>query len=302
MNLYDVNFLYNELKDDSINAIVTDPPYLIDYKDWDKQEPEFHKLWLTECFRILKPGGTIWSFMAHCDKTGKIKIGNNFTNIMEDIGFEMDYRNTLVWARQKGRGASKHLKSQREDIYFGTKPGGIPIWNNLQMLREVIAPYVKDGKPRGWFLDEFGNRVRWTGLGNVMTYTSPCWSSKPEIQFHPAQKPIMLIERLIRLVTNEGDSILDPFSGSGTTAIASLLSNRNFIGYELNKKYYDLSIKRINEFNIFNYPGFNVDVDKKIIESIRLGVKLDKKVVAKIKNNIPKQLLGDINFKNSIKR
>lgn len=291
IELYNKNFFDNKLESNSVDCIVTDPPYLINYKEWDNQADNFHDDWLRECSRILKPGGTIWSFMG-------ATVALEFVPIMKKY-FDVDLTNWLIWARQKGRGASKHLKSQREDVFYATKPGGTPVWNNLQMLREVIAPYVKDGKPRGWFLDEFGNRVRWTGLGNVMTYSSPCWSSKPEIQFHSAQKPMMLIERLIRLVSNENDIVLDPFSGSGTTAISSLLSNRQFVGYEINKEFYKSSIKRINEFDIFKYPGCNINVDKKIIEQLKLGIKLDKKTIAKIKNNIPKELLENLNLKNN---
>ena len=255
--LYHEDFFKNQLEDSSIHAVITDPPYLIGYKDWDIQSLNFHERWLTECYRILKPGGTIWSSMAYCDKTGKVKIGDIFTGIMEDVGFDMDYRNSVVWARQKGRGASKHLKSQREDIYFGTKPGGTPTWHPLKMLREVVTPYMKDGRPRGWFLDENGKRVRWTGLGNVWTYTSPQYNSKSDRQIHPAQKPVMMLERLIRLSSNEGDWILDPFMGSGSTGIATKLSNRQFIGFEKDDINFSNAEKRAKEFNIENYKEFN---------------------------------------------
>ncbi len=66
------------LPNNSVDAIITDPPYLIGYKDWDKQSEDFHILWLQECFRILKPGGTIWSFMAYCSKDGNTFIGYEF--------------------------------------------------------------------------------------------------------------------------------------------------------------------------------------------------------------------------------
>lgn len=241
-------FSLNNIPSESIDLIVTDPPYLINYKEWDNKEFEWHNEWLKECYRILKPGGTIWSFMAFTDKSGKENISAKFIELLNKY-FIVDLRNTVVWARQKGRGSSKHLKSQREDIYYAYKDGAKPTWNNLKMLREVICPYVKDGKPRGWFLDENGKRVRWTGLGNVWTYNAPQWNSKTEKQLHPAQKPILLIERLIRLSSNEENIVLDPFIGSGTTALAAILANRKFIGTELNKEYYDIANKRISEFN-----------------------------------------------------
>lgn len=240
--------LVKEVEDGVIDCIITDPPYLIGYDHWDYQSAEFHDNWLKECYRIMKPGGTIWSFMAYCSKDGKELIGEKFCSIVKKY-FNVDYRNTIIWARQKGRGSSKHLKSLREDVYYATKPKGKITWNSLQTLREVIAPYVKDGKPRGWFLDEFGNRVRWTGLGNVMTYSAPQWNGILEPQWHSAQKPILLIDRLIRLSSNEVDLILDPFSGSGSCSIACLLNHRNFVGMEINEEYHKKYLERFNWIN-----------------------------------------------------
>jgi site-specific DNA-methyltransferase (adenine-specific) len=73
---------------------------------------------------------------------------------------------------------------------------------------------------------------------------------------HPTQKPVRLLERLLALVTKEGDLVLDPFSGSASTAIAALNTGRNYIGFEIDKEYYDLSISRIkktHQFNLNNY-------------------------------------------------
>jgi site-specific DNA-methyltransferase (adenine-specific) len=64
-------------------------------------------------------------------------------------------------------------------------------------------------------------------------------------RIHPTQKPVRLLERLLALVTKEGDFVLDPFSGSASTAIAAHNTGRNFIGFEIDKEYYDLSIKRL---------------------------------------------------------
>lgn len=233
--------------DETFDAVITDPPYLINYKDWDNYEFEWHDMWLKECYRVLKKGGTLWTFMAYTDKNGKILVGNEFIKIAEKY-FISDYRNNVVWARQKGRGSSKHLKSQREDIYYFYKNGEKPKWNNLKMLREVVTPYVKDGKPRGWFLNEEGKRVRWTGLGNVWVYTAPQYNSKTDKQIHPAQKPTMLLERLVLLSTNENDLILDPFAGSGTTAIAALKNKRRIVCIEKDKNYFDYITYRIEDF------------------------------------------------------
>jgi len=158
--------IISRIPNESVDLVLTDPPYGINYKSWDKfiDFNEFTMAWLSECFRVLKPTGTMWSFMGYQNI-------EDFLLLLRQFG-KVHLENWVVWARQKGRGSSKHLKSTREDIFHVTKSDKF-VWNNIKVLREVICPYTKDGKPRGWFVDENGKRVRWTGLGNVWCYTSP---------------------------------------------------------------------------------------------------------------------------------
>lgn len=197
------------IPDNSIDLAIVDPPYGIGYKDWDVIDFEkFTDKWVSEVFRVLKDTGTLWAFMGYQNIFKFVPILNRYGNV--------HLENWVIWARQKGRGSSKHLKSQREDIFHVTKSKNYT-WNNLKLLREVAVPYMKEGKPRGWFLNEEGKRVRWTGLGNVWVYTTPFWKSKDDLQIHSAQKPYLLIERLVLLSSNEGDVVLDPFAGSLVT-------------------------------------------------------------------------------------
>lgn len=245
------DFFDNDIKSESIDAVITDPPYFILNEGWDKGDfTSFTTHWLKECKRVLKPGGTLYSFMAY-------KRHYEFHDLMK-LEFNRVFENDVVWARSKGRSSSKHLKSLREDIYYGYKDGPKPIWNELKTLREVIAPYMLNGRPRGWFVDETGKRVRWTGLGNIWMYSAPNWSSKGDRQIHPTQKPVMLLDRLIRLTSNPSDIILDPFMGVASTAVACKLNDRNFIGYEITKKYYDDGVKRLDDFNMEDYTEFCV--------------------------------------------
>lgn len=236
--------IYPRIPNNSVDLIVCDPPYGIGYGVWDiwsslEEFLLFTRKWVSECFRVLKPTGTMWSFMGYENIIEFVPILRKYGNV--------HLENWVVWARQKGRGSSKHLKSQREDIFHTTKSNKFT-WNNLRVLREVICPYMKDGKPRGWFVDENGKRVRWTGLGNVWMYTSPFWKSKDDKQIHPAQKPTMLIERLVLLSSNEGDVVLDPFSGSGVTAIACEKLKRKYICIERDEKHYNDSVERLKKF------------------------------------------------------
>lgn len=244
IHLADCFQLMAQIPDDSVDLVVVDPPYGIGYGKWDYFKSKssflgFSHRWLWECFRVLKPTGTMWSFMG-------FKNIIEFVPLLNKHGY-VHLENWVVWARQKGRCSSKHLKSQREDILHITKSKKF-IWNNLKVLREVICPYMKDGKPRGWFIDENGKRVRWTGLGNVWTYTSPFWKSKSDKLIHPAQKPFLMIERLVLLSSDEGDIVLDPFSGSGTTAVVCEKTKRNYICIEKDKTYHSDSIERVERF------------------------------------------------------
>jgi len=241
-----LDIMSNEIKNNSIDLILTDPPYFINYKEWDnslfqksKDFLDFTEKWVSICIRKLSDTGSLWSFMGYQNIV-------SFFSILESYAYP-HYENWVIWARQKGRGSSKHLKSMREDIIHVTKDKNKYTWNPIKMLREVVCPYIKDGKPRGWFLDENGKRVRWTGLGNVWTYSSPQWNSILEKQVHPSQKPIMMLERIILLSSNENNIVFDPFMGSGSSAIPCIQNNRSFIGIEKDKKYFDISCKRIDE-------------------------------------------------------
>ena len=102
-----------------------------------------------------------------------------------------------------------------------------------------MVPYVLDGKPRGWFLDQTtGMRVRWSGVGNVLVFTSPFFKSKFEKQIHSTQKPVLLFCELIMLSSKPGDTVFDPFAGSGSSGVASQMCGRNWIGCEIDHEMY----------------------------------------------------------------
>ncbi|MEK6878469.1 MAG: site-specific DNA-methyltransferase, partial [Nanoarchaeota archaeon] len=199
----------------------------------------------------------------------------DFVPLLNKFGF-CHLENWIILAHAKGRGASKHCKSLREDIFHATKHSKNFVWNNLKTLRSVIAPYVKAGRPRGWFLLDLPSednlsiikhRVRWTGIGNIWHYSFPQHNSICERQLFSAQKPLMALERMIRLSSNENDIVLDPFMGSGSTALACKISNRQFIGFENNEEYYNMSQKRLKEFDITKFTEYNKNIDKLLKET-----------------------------------
>jgi site-specific DNA-methyltransferase (adenine-specific) len=250
---------FKSMKDESIDLVITDPPYGIKYKDWDNFNGKFVSFteqWLNECYRILKPNGTLWFFFAPT-------MIKEVLSAIEFTLFFNKFENWSVWARQKGRGASKKLKSVREDVFHLVKDEKDYTWNNIKMLREVIVPYVKDGKPRGWFIDQTdGFRKRWTGLGNVWNYSSAFWKSNTDPQIHPAQKPSLMLLKLILISSNEGDIVFDPFMGSGSTGVASWLGQREFIGVEKEKEIFDKATNWISTVDLKTYKGFTRTIDR----------------------------------------
>lgn len=242
--IYNKDFFNHNLKDNSVDLAIVDPPYGIGYKEWDNIDfTSFTYRWVEKVCRALKEEGTIWVFMGYENLFTWSGCEKGLVNILEEFGI-VHLKNWSIWARQKGRGSSKHLKSQTEHVVHFTKSKDFT-WNNLKTLRQVIVPYVKNGQPRGWFLDENGKRVRWTGLGNVWCYTAPFWKSKVDPSIHPAQKPLMLIERLLLISSNEGDHILDPFSGSGVVTRACIKHKRDYLSFEKDNDYYIKSLELI---------------------------------------------------------
>lgn len=120
----------------------------------------------------------------------------------------------------------------------------------VEYLREVVIPYVKDGKPRGWFLDQNdGIRKRWSGVGNVLCFTSPFFKNRFEPQIHSTQKPFLLFTELIMLSSNPGDLVFDPFAGSGCSGVAANCCGRDWIGCEIDPDMYAKANNWIHNYN-----------------------------------------------------
>lgn len=233
--MIDINKIYNEdcldtikkVKDNSIDLICIDPPYEIDYQNhnWDKANSLNWDLLKDEYFRILKPTGNLIVFQGW----------SNVSKTKEILETKFQLNNWIIWDRIKGRGAKTNVVSTREDILWFSKTNTYTynkIWSNIKKKTGGLGD--KNGQP---------NRA----LSNVWTDISPIVPWSIERVNHPTQKPIQLMERIVTMFSNENDLVLDTFSGSGSTLVASLKLNRNFIGVELNKEYFEISIERIND-------------------------------------------------------
>ena len=230
--------LMKEIPDKSIDMILCDLPYQETGNKWDKfvnLEQLFN-----EYRRIIKDDGCI-------ALNGTFKFGTHLMNIAPDL-----YKYEWVWEKDNGTNAPNvNLQPFRVHEYiFIFGKGRVTNGNRIPMK---YYPQKTEGKP---YKQKSGRMSEnWKGgLNNIITDNKDGLRHPKTIQkfnrdrgYHPTQKPVALLEYLIKTYTNEGDTVLDNCMGSGSTGVACINTNRNFIGYELNEKYFEIAEKRINE-------------------------------------------------------
>lgn len=226
-----------ELPDNSIHLVVTSPPYNVgkDY-DVDLTLDEYRiflkKVW-KEVKRVLVPGGRVCINIANLGRKPYIPLHVYIIEDMLELGFLM--RGEIIWNK-----ASSSSPSTAWGTWLSAKN---PI---LRDVHEYILVFSKDTFSR----ESFGRKNTIT-REEFLEFTKSVWTFPAEIATkvgHPAPFPIELPYRLIQLYTFEGEIVLDPFIGSGQTAIAAIKSNRHYIGYEINEEYVRLAERRIKEF------------------------------------------------------
>ena len=232
------------LPDGCADLVMADPPYNVG-KDfgvgrcrWRREQyARWLEGWLGQCARLVRSGGSVY---VCCDW----RFSGLVHEVLDNL---LTVRNRITWRREKGRGAKRNWKNNLEDIFFATR--GEDYTFNLSAVKvrkEVIAPY-RDlaGRAKDWRQDEDGLKVRQTHPSNIWTDLAVPFWSMPENTPHPAQKSEKLLERILLASSNEGDLVLDPFLGSGTTAVVARRLKRRFVGLEMNPDYCRLAIKRL---------------------------------------------------------
>ena len=223
------------LPEKSIDLIIADPPYNLrktyngttfSKKKTDEYE-QYTRKWLSALKPLLKENGSIY---VCCDWETGIIIGRV-------LGEFFTVRNRITWQREKGRGAKANWKNGMEDIWFATNSDEYTFnLDAVKIRRRVMAPYRVDGAPKDWKESEDGN-YRDTCPSNFWDdITIPFWSM-PENTAHPTQKPEKLIAKIILASTDVGDTVLDPFLGSGTTSTVAKKLGRHYIGIEKEEQY-----------------------------------------------------------------
>ena len=255
MEKIELNTIYNMdclegmklIPDKSIDCIIVDPPYSITANKWDVIIP-FEEMWF-QYERIIKDNGVIAIF------------GNEpFTSLLIASNTKL-YRYSWIWKKEGPTGFlnSKYRPLQiTEDItvFSKAKVGSLaknPIIYHPPGLVEVNAK--KRNNPNSTWRENKGYSKGGNVLNSDKEYTQSHTGYPNNIlefarekgAIHPTQKPVALIEFLIQCYTTEGETVLDNCMGSGTTAIACINTNRNYIGFELNKQYFEIANERIRK-------------------------------------------------------
>jgi len=276
--------------DNSVDAIITDPPYNVKMADWDafptnQAFGDWCKEWLTECYRVVKPWGAILVFSA-------ARTYHWVGVAAETSGFTT--RDMIEWIYWASFAKGKNLKPGHEPIYYGVKGNDtniitfnvddcrLPMSNKQQ---NAIEAWLLDNQPttpradiwskpndnvgkeynavvgkkeKGWVHTTNpphpGGRVPYNTVtdyvlqevnypANIIDIKKP--RGKESIKDHPTQKPIALMEWLIKLVTQQGDVVLDCFAGTGTTGVAANNTGRHSILIDRSAEYVDIIKSRL---------------------------------------------------------
>lgn len=226
-----------ELPQNSIDLIVTSPPYNVDIKynshkdDLSYQEYlEFSEKWMSRCFEWLKEDGRFClNIPLDKNKGGHQSVAADLTTIAKDIGFK--YHSTIIW---------NEGNISRRTAWGSWLSASAPFV--IAPVEVIIVLYKNKWRKLS------GSRKSDISRSEFMEWTNGLWTfsgeSKKKVG-HPAPFPIELPRRCIKLFSFTGDIVLDPFVGSGTTLIAAYLNKRKAIGIDIDKEYCGLAVKRL---------------------------------------------------------
>jgi site-specific DNA-methyltransferase (adenine-specific) len=242
-----------ELPDNSVHLMVTSPPYNVG-KEYDEnltlnEYREFLKRVWSEVKRVLVPGGRACINIANLGRKPYIPLHTFLIEDMLDLGFLM--RGEIIWNK-----ASSGSPSTAWGTWLSAKN---PI---LRDIHEYILVFSKSSFAR----DRIENKKSTISKEEFLEFTKSVWtfSAEPATKVgHPAPFPVELPYRLIQLYTFEEEVILDPFMGSGQTAIAAIKTHRHYIGYETNQEYIELAQRRIKDFILNDSSYKQLEFEKK---------------------------------------
>lgn len=238
--------LLKTIPDESLRLIVTSPPYNIgkEYERRLKLETylEQQEVVIRECVRCLSPNGSIcWQVGNYVENGAIIPLDTILYPIFMQQGLKM--RNRIIWHFEHGLHCSRRFSGRYETIIWFTKSDDYTF--NLDPVR---VPQKYPGKKyfKGPNVGKYSSNPLGKNPGDFWVIPN-VKSNHVEKTEHPCQFPVELIERLVLSMTNEGEWVLDPFLGTGTSIIAAIRHNRRGAGAEIVPKYIELAKDRIQQ-------------------------------------------------------
>ncbi len=263
-----------KLDDNTVNLIYMDPPFFTQKTHaltprMEEKEYSFNDKWetldaylnmiknaLVESRRVLKPTGSLF---LHCDKAASHRL----RILLDDVFGSKNFRSEIIWAYKRWSNSRKGLLNSHQNIYFYSKSqdfkfnvlytGYAPSTN----IDQILQARGRNGKGKSAYMkDEKGNVLlgkEKKGVPLSDVWNIPFLNPKAKERVgYPTQKPVLLLERILLIATDEGDLVLDPFCGSGTTCVAAKLLTRGFIGIDQSKEAIGLTRKRLKEMVVSN--------------------------------------------------
>lgn len=261
-----------ELDFNSVDLVYFDPPFFTQKKHTlvardESKKYEFSDSWesleayleliescLIECKRVLKPSGSVF---LHCDKAA-----SHYIRVTLDKVFGMkNFRSEIIWSYKRWSNSKKGLLNSHQNIYFYSKGKNFkfnqfytaysPSTNIDQILqdREKTATGKSVYKTDKNGMVVLGKEKKGVPLSDTweIPYLNP--KAKERVGY-PTQKPVLLLKEILKIVTDKGDLVVDPFCGSGTTCVAAKSMGREFIGIDISKDAVELANKRLDEMII----------------------------------------------------
>lgn len=256
------------IKDNSIDLIYLDPPFFTQRTQKgilrnEEKKVEFQDSWkdigeyidyiktrLIEMKRILKDTGSIF---LHCDKTA-----SHYLRVLLDNIFGMNnFQSEIIWSYKRWSNSKKGLLNSHQNIYFYSKSSKFKFntiytdYSATTNIDQILQQRKRDENGKCVYkTDENGNIITENekkGVPLSDVWEIPFLNPKAKERVgYPTQKPILLLEKIIQIATDEGDTVLDPFCGSGTTLVAAELLNRKYIGMDLSEDAIKVAKDRIN--------------------------------------------------------
>ena len=226
--------LLSSLDEPVADLIFADPPFNIGYKydtykDNRKYEDYYQwtEEWMDACCKALKPTGSFW-----------VAIGDDYAAEVNIIGKKLglNLRNWVIWHYTFGQNTKRKFARSHTHLFYWTKDPKDFTFNDeaVRIPSARQTTYAdKRANPKGKIPDD------------VWSFSRVCGTFNERVQWHPCQMPECLLERIIKVSSNDGDLVVDPFSGSGTTCCAAAKLKRNYFGIDISEDYVANSRKRI---------------------------------------------------------